>query len=135
MAIQLKRVSNRLITESFHLTDVPLTPKIEVRREGFFGRPNPSDKADDDRARHIVNIGKIAAAAEVAAAYVVATGYDATVMAAQRMEDTLMSCNYETRTRQVAEELYDPMAQLGAEMSIAVAKGGTREMIRTLGGQ
>jgi hypothetical protein len=32
MAIQLKRTNNRLITETFHLTDGPLTPKIDVRR-------------------------------------------------------------------------------------------------------
>jgi hypothetical protein len=45
------------------------------------------------------------------------------------MEDALLSCAYESRTRQVAEELYDPMAQLNAEITIAIAQGVSREMI------
>jgi hypothetical protein len=132
MAIQLKRTNNRLITETFHLTDGPLAPKIEVRREGLFGRPNQQDKADADRAHHIVNTAKIGAAAEVGAAFVVATGYQADLLAAERMEDALLSCAYESRTRQVAEELYDPMAQLNAEITIAIAQGVSREMITSL---
>jgi hypothetical protein len=131
--LDLNRHKNSQLVESSRLTQAPRTPQIEVERSGLLGTPDKQDLEDRRRAKRVVNLAKIAAAAEVGAAFLGDTGYQATVVASDRMEETMLTYSPETRTRQVADELYQPIVQLVAESNIAIAQAATRAMIATMG--